>query len=118
MPAARASSRKRSMGWLECPMVNRSKAAGVMAQSQRMQLFLPDRPGAVGANFRPGRANIPARRPLGRQAREDAMRLAMMAAVMFGLASAAGAAEYMEKTDFQKSRAEIGRAACGGREEI
>ena len=34
------------------------------------------------------------------------MRFAMVAAAMaFGLASAAGAAEYMEKTDFQKSRA-------------
>ena len=34
------------------------------------------------------------------------MRFAMVAAaVLFGLASAAGAAEYMEKTDFQKSRA-------------
>ena len=33
------------------------------------------------------------------------MRFAMVAAVVFGLASAAGAAEYMEKTDFQKSRA-------------
>ena len=33
------------------------------------------------------------------------MRFAMVAAVLFGLVGAAGAAEYMEKTDFQKSRA-------------
>ena len=45
------------------------------------------------------------------------MRFAMVAAaVLFGLASAAGAAEYMEKTDFQKSRAfSPGAITQGGR---
>ena len=33
------------------------------------------------------------------------MRFAIVAAVVFGLAGTVGAAEYMEKTDFQKSRA-------------
>jgi 2-iminobutanoate/2-iminopropanoate deaminase len=69
-----------------------------------MRRFLPDRPGPWARTFAAGYyAGRPAR---GRLSMEEAMRFAMIAAaVVLGLASAAGAAEYMEKTDFQKSRA-------------
>jgi 2-iminobutanoate/2-iminopropanoate deaminase len=51
---------------------------------------------------------MPARRPGAGKQRRSVMGVvswAAAAAVVFGLTSAAGAAEYMEKTDFQKSRA-------------
>jgi 2-iminobutanoate/2-iminopropanoate deaminase len=69
-----------------------------------MQGFLPDRPRPWARTFAAGYYG--GTTGAGRPAREEAMRFALVAAaVVFGLVSAAGAAEYMEKTDFQKSRA-------------
>src|SRR5262249_23650156 len=94
---------KRSIGWLECPMVKRSKARGVMSSHYLIG-------GRCGRELSPWAwANMPVRRRGTGQRGRKAMRFAVMAAALvFGLAGAAGAAgaaEYMEKTDFQKSRA-------------